>query len=242
MEKTKNLKIPLARALSKLGFCSRSQAVKLILTGKVSVNGKPAQDPGLRISPSHDLIKVDGQALKPSPKLYLMLNKPRGYVTTASDEKGRKTVYDLLPPAVGSWLSPVGRLDMASEGLLLFTNDTKWATGLTDPASHLDKTYHVQVKTIPQTETLEKMVKGILLDGSLWKVKRVSILRKGEINCWLEIVLDEGKNRQIRRILEALALPILRLVRVSIGPLTLGSLAKGRTRELTKEEVQQLWP
>jgi len=166
----------------------------------------------------------------------LVMNKPRGVVTTASDEKGRDTVYSLLGENL-PWVAPVGRLDKASEGLLLLTNDSEWAARVTAPETHLDKTYHVQIGKIADDELLETLTAGIRSkDGETLKVKRASLLRQGERNSWLEIILDEGKNRHIRRMLEALDIEVLRLIRVAIGPLALGELAKGGVRALTGEE------
>jgi 23S rRNA pseudouridine2605 synthase len=164
-----------------------------------------------------------------------MLNKPRGVVTTASDEQGRPTVYSLLSREK-QWLAPVGRLDKASEGLLLFTNDSEWAARISDPASHLDKTYHVQVATIRGESLCAQLVEGVRAGQDLLRAKKARVLRTGERNTWLGIVLDEGKNRQIRRMFEHLGIEVLRLIRVAIGPLLLGDLAKGKTRTLDATE------
>jgi len=165
-----------------------------------------------------------------------MLNKPRGYVTTASDERGRETVYALLAGAALPWLAPVGRLDKASEGLLLMTNDSVWAARVTAPESHLDKTYHVQIDRLPDAALLDALRDGVDENGERLAVKAVRELRRGEKTAWLEIVLDEGRNRQIRRLLAALGVGVLRLVRVAIGTLELGSLRKGETRPLDAAE------
>ena len=157
-------------------------------------------------------------------------------MTTASDEKGRETVYDLLGGGQ-QWIAPMGRLDKASEGLLLFTNDSEWAARVLAPETHLDKSYHVKIGTVADAALVEKLRGGMrTAEGEFLRVKRAGILRQGERNCWLEIVLDEGKNRQIRRIFENLGIEVLRLVRVAIGPLALGDLPKGAHRELTQEE------
>ena len=169
-----------------------------------------------------------------------MLNKPRGLVTTTSDEEGRATVFACLEDQNLPRIFPVGRLDKASEGLLLFTNDTAWAARITDPASRLDKTYRVQVDCLANDALLQKIEKGVSERGDWLRAKRASVLRTGGRNCWLEIVLDEGKNRHIRRLLAALGVNVLRLVRVAIGPLQLASLAKGRWRPLTREETRVL--
>ena len=229
-------RIGLARAVSKLGYCSRSQAVLLIRDGQVSLNGSVTRNPEAPVRLGRDRIQVQGQALAAAEKIYVMLNKPRGLVTTTADEKGRDTVYAALPPRMKR-IPPVGRLDMASEGLLLFTNDSEWAAKITDPRWHLDKTYHVQVAVVPEARVLEAMQRGVQTPaGEMLKAKRARILRSGRKNAWLEIVLDEGKNRHIRRMLEALGLEVLRLVRVSIGPVQLGELARAGHRALRSEE------
>jgi 23S rRNA pseudouridine2605 synthase len=187
-----------------------------------------------------DLIEVDGTQIASAKKIYWMLNKPRGLVSTADDERGRDTVYAGLPPGL-PWMSPVGRLDKASEGLLLFTNDSEWAARITSPESHVEKTYHVQIDSTA-TETLTaRLTLGIQSHtGESLRAKRVKVIRAGEKNSWLEIVLDEGKNRQIRRMLEGLGVSVLRLVRVAIGDLQLGTLEKGAARKLTPEEKKKV--
>jgi 23S rRNA pseudouridine2605 synthase len=229
----------LARALSKLGYCSRTQAAELIRGGRVRLNGVVRRDPEWPVHLGKDRIEVDGAQVASTKKRYLMLNKPRGLVTTASDEKGRDTIYSLLDPHL-PWLAPVGRLDKASEGLLLLTNDSAWAQRILDPATHLEKTYHVQIATVANDELLRALASGVRRDGELLRAKRCSFLRSGATNSWIEIVLDEGRNRQIRRMLEALDVEVLRLIRVAIGPLSLGTLPKGTTRNLTADEVKNL--
>jgi len=231
-------RIGLARALSKMGYCSRSQATVLIRAGRVTWNGRSTRDPESPVRMDRDRIEVDGLPLDKAPAVYLALNKPRGVVTTASDEKGRATVYDLLEPGL-PWVGPVGRLDKASEGLLLLTNDSEWAARITDPASHLDKKYHVQVDCVADENLLARITRGCKVGGDSaqhLRAKEARLLRHGDKNSWLEVTLDEGKNRQIRRLLEALEVRVLRLVRVSIGPIELGDLKKGSTRRLTAEE------
>jgi 23S rRNA pseudouridine2605 synthase len=229
-------KVGLARALSKLGFCSRAQASLLIRGGKVRLNGVARRNPETPVRLGKDRIEIDGQHIVAAKRIYLALNKPRGIVTTASDEKGRDTVYALLGADL-PWVAPVGRLDKASEGLLLLTNDSEWAARVTAPETHLDKTYHVQIGKIADAALLETLKKGVRTkEGETLGVKSVSLLRQGERNSWLEIILNEGKNRQIRRMLDALGIEVLRLIRVAIGPLTLGDLPKGGVRELTTAE------
>lgn len=226
--------------LSKLGYCSRSRAFELIHAGRVAVNGKIARNPETPVHMGRDRIQVDGAGLPSTEKIYLVLNKPRGVITTASDEKGRETVYHLLDSDL-PWVAPVGRLDKASEGLLLLTNDSEWAARITSPETHLDKTYHVQIASLADELLLSMLARGVKEpSGERLQAKRARILRQGEKNTWLEIILDEGRNRQIRRILAALNIEILRLIRVAIGPLLLGSLAKGNSRQLTNAEKEIL--
>jgi 23S rRNA pseudouridine2605 synthase len=232
-------KIGLARALSKLGYCSRSSAAELIRAGRVTLNGKTRLNPETPVSGARDQIAVDGKPVEPREKIYLMMNKPRGVVTTASDEKGRSTVYALLDRK--PWVAPVGRLDKASEGLLLLTNDSEWGARIALPETHLDKTYHVQVETVADEEFIRALIRGVKsVEGEVLRAKQARHLRVGEKNCWLEIVLDEGKNRQIRRMMEAMGVEVLRLVRVAIGPLQLGDLARGEHRFLTGDEKRML--
>jgi len=240
--KSPTRRIGLARALSKLGYCSRSQAAELILAGRVRLNGMLRRNPETPVRTEHDRITVDGHAIELRQKLYLMMNKPRGLVTTASDEKGRDTVYSLLAktPEPLPWVAPVGRLDKASEGFLLLTNDSEWGASIAAPETHLSKTYHVQVACVADETLIQALTNGINQGGDLLRATQARLLRSGEKNCWLEIVLDEGKNRQIRRMFAALGVEVLRLIRVAIGTLELGNLAKGTFRALTKEEKQTL--
>lgn len=204
------------------------------------MNGALRRDPETPVRLDKDRIEVDGRSVAASKKIYLMLNKPRGIVTTASDERGRDTVYKFLRDDL-PWVGPVGRLDKASEGLLLLTNDTVWAARITAPETHVDKTYHVQVGRIGDDSLLRKLTSGVRTkEGDLLRVKRASLLRQGERNSWLEITLDEGKNRQIRRMMETLDIEVLRLIRVAVGPLALGDLPKSGVRALTPEEKLSL--
>jgi 23S rRNA pseudouridine2605 synthase len=232
----------LARALSKLGYCSRSQAFGLIRAGRVRLNGRLVLDPEKPVLLGKDRIEVDGNKLGQADKLYLMLNKPRGVVATARDEKGRNTVYSLLPDyREKDWVAPVGRLDMASEGLLLLTNDSTWGARIASPDAHIEKTYHVQIGAVAGQELVDRLQKGVrTTEGDFLATKRASILRLGKKNSWLEIVLDEGKNRHIRRMLLELGIEVLRLVRVAIGEVRLGDLPKGKARPLTNEEKDAL--
>ena len=223
--------------MSKLGACSRTQAESYIRDGRVTVNGRIARDPEKPTDASRDRLALDGQEIAASERIYLMVNKPRGYVTSASDEQGRQTVYDLLDDAGLPWIAPVGRLDKASEGLLLMTNDSAWAASITSPATKVDKIYHVQIDRLPNSALIAALARNIEDRDELLSAKSVRELRRGDTNAWLEIVLDEGRNRQIRRLLEAHGIGVLRLVRIAIGPLALGTLEKGRYRPLNALEV-----
>lgn len=228
----------LARALSKLGYCSRSSGCKLITEGRVRLNGSIVRDPETPVRVGKDRLEVDGERIASARKIYIMLNKPRGVITTAEDEQGRVTVYSLVPQ--GQWLAPVGRLDKASEGLLLLTNDSAWAAGITSPELHLDKTYHVQISALADDHLFAQLTAGVRESGDALKVKQARLLRCGQKNCWIEIVLDEGKNRHIRRMFAALGIEVLRLIRVAIGDLRLGELSKGEVRDLTQQEIKKL--
>jgi 23S rRNA pseudouridine2605 synthase len=229
----------LARTLSKLGTCSRTQATHYAREGRVTVNGRVVRDPETPVDAERDRIALDDREIRAAERVYLMLNKPRGYVTTASDERGRDTVYTLLAAGL-PWLAPVGRLDKASEGLLLLTNDSAWAARITAPESHVEKTYHVQIDRLPDAALLASLKRGVEEDGERLSARNASELRRGEKNAWLEIALDEGRNRQIRRLLAAHGVGVLRLVRVAIGPVALGTLAKGAFRTLDAAEVAAL--
>lgn len=230
----------IARVLSKLGLCSRTQAAAWVREGRVAVNGRVVRDPEHPVRQDRDRLAVDGRELAAAERLYLVLNKPRGLVTTASDERGRATVYSCLEGAGLPWLAPVGRLDQASEGLLLMSNDPAWAAGITDPDTGPLKTYHVQVDTLPDAALLSRLETGIVDAGEALSARSATLLRSGIRNAWLEIVLDEGRNRQIRRLLAAHGVGVLRLVRVAIGPVALGELGKGQWRRLDAAEVEAL--
>lgn len=230
----------LARVLSKRGLCSRSEAERRVRDGRVRVAGAIVRDPEFPVALDACDIVLDGDAARATTHHYLLLNKPRGLVTTARDEHGRDTVYRCFDGADLGWIAPVGRLDKASEGLLLFSSDPAWAARVTDPAQGPQKTYHVQVDGVPDDALLEALVRGVEDAGEQLQAASARVLRQGERNAWLEIVLYEGRNRQIRRLLAAYGLGVLRLVRVAIGDLVLGDLAKGAWRPLSAAEVSAL--
>jgi 23S rRNA pseudouridine2605 synthase len=206
----------------------------------VRVDGRIVRDPEYPLHDGMRRVSVEGLDGSPPARRYLMLNKPRGLVTTARDEQGRDTVYRCLEGGGLPWLAPVGRLDKASEGLLLFSNDPQWAAAILDPATGPDKTYHVQIDRLPDAALLEALRTGTVDAGERLQARSVCLLRGGARNAWLEVVLDEGRNRQIRRLLAAFDVGVLRLVRVAIGGLQLGALAKGAWRELDAEESGSL--
>lgn len=230
----------LARVLSKAGLCSRTEAARWIADGRVTVDGRTINNPEFPIIDGRHLVHVDGRALDAPRRLHIVLNKPRGLVTTAQDERGRDTVYRCFDGAGLPWLAPVGRLDKASEGLLLFSNDPQWAALLTDPATGPDKTYHVQIDAIPDAAQLAALCTGVDDAGEFLRAREARLLRSGDKTAWLEVVLKEGRNRHIRRLLSAFDINVLRLVRVGIGRLPLGTLAKGAWRELEPHELHLL--
>jgi 23S rRNA pseudouridine2605 synthase len=233
-------KVSLARALSKLGIVSRRQAGVLIESGHVSVNGRYLRNPEVRVDPEKEIIRLDDQVVEAAPPLYLMMHKPKGVVTTRSDEKGRKTIYDLF--TAESWVFPVGRLDRESSGLLLLTNDTQWGNRMVAPESKVPKIYHVKLNRRIEERDLKKLEEGIRLEEGKTLPAKVLLLRETEKGCWIEFTLQEGKNRQIRRMSEALGYRVGNLVRVQIGNLKLGDLPSGGIRPLTRIEVEAIFP
>ena len=229
-----------ARVLSKLGAGSRTQAARWVRDGRVTVNGRMVQDPEYPVVQGQDLVTLNGKTVSAANRVVLMLNKPRGLVSTARDEQGRDTVYRCLEGASLPWLAPVGRLDKASEGLLLFSNDSEWAARITDPKTGPEKTYHVQIDRVPSLTLLAALQRGVVVEGERLGVRSAQVLRNGTRNAWLELALDEGRNRHIRRLLGAFDVGVVRLVRVAIGPLSLGELPKGQWRMLTDTQIHGL--
>lgn len=231
-----------ARTLSRMGFCSRSEAERLVRAGRVALNGAIVLDPETPVVDGTDELLVDGREVRASERVYIAIHKPRGLVVSASDERGRDTVYALLQDTDLPWLAPVGRLDQASEGLLLMCNDPAWSARITDPGAHVEKTYRVQVRGLPDDDAMQRLRAGIRDRGELLTLQSVRQVGGGDKNAWLEIVLAEGRNRQIRRMLDACGHDVLRLLRVAIGTLSLGELPKGAWRRLTQAEVSALAP
>lgn len=230
----------LARVLSKRGLCSRSEAERWVRAGRVTVRGRVVTDPESPTALDEPRIVVDDGQAQAAERVYLALNKPRGLVTTARDERGRDTVYRCLDGLDLPWVAPAGRLDQASEGLLVLSNDPAFNAALTEPRTPLHKTYRVQVEGQPEEELLARLRGGVVDGDERLGAVSIALLRQSERTAWLEIVLDEGRNRHIRRLLAVGRLPVLRLMRVAIGPLLLGGLAKGAVRALDAREVQAL--
>jgi 23S rRNA pseudouridine2605 synthase len=231
--------VQLHRALSKLGWGSRGQAWAWIRAGEVRVDGRVVTDPLTWVDLDRQHITRAGEEPPPAARVVLALHKPRGVVTTRSDERGRRTVYDLLPPGMG-WVFPAGRLDADSEGLLILTSDAQLAVRLTDPAHHVPKTYHVTVNGEPTEDELRRLRDGIELDDGPTRPAAVRVLERGGRRAVVEMVLTEGRNRQIRRMWAALGRRVKRLVRVAVGGLELGDLPPGACRELGEAEVGRI--
>ena len=235
-------KVSLERALSKLGLASRAEARALILAGRVRVNGQPTDNPAARVTPERIAIEIDGEpAAKPSATITVALHKPRGYVTTRSDPEGRKTVYDLLAD-LPHRVVPVGRLDLATSGLLLFTSDTQFANWLTDPANAIPRVYLVSVDGRADEQTIATLERGITVDGQRLSAHSAAIRKASGKETHLTLTLIEGKNREVRRLLEAVGHPVRSLKRVQFGDLSLGTLAPGHWRELPAAELRAAFP
>jgi 23S rRNA pseudouridine2605 synthase len=234
--------LSLARALSKFGVCSRAEAVRWIEKGRVQVDGRVVRFPARRIDPRQHEVRVDGRRVgDDTERIVLVLHKPAGYITSRGDPGGRPTVYDLLDDAA-PWVFPVGRLDRDSSGLLILTNDHRLGQRLTDPEAHVPKRYHARVRGIPAPEALGALREGVPLgDGTVSRPAGVRALGTAQSgSSWLEIVLTEGKNRQVRRMCASVGHDVEELVRVAVGDLELGDLAPGQWRALSGSEVGRL--
>ena len=229
----------LERVLSKAGVGSRVDARKFVAAGRVQVNGRVVGDPNQWIDMERDRVRLDGRPLKARERVYLLLYKPSGYLTTYRDPQGRPTVYDLIAD-VDTFLSPVGRLDLDTSGLLLMTNDNQLAERVTNPDSHVAKTYLVKASKRLTDDELQRLREGIELSDGPTRPAHVRRVRDSEKYTHFEITLTEGRNRQVRRMVEALGATVLKLVRVRIGPLRIGTLPIGKWRLLTDAEAQAL--
>ena len=230
----------LDRVLSRMGLASRTAAREAILAGRLKVNGRVVRDPDCWVQPARDVVQFDGNRLKPARKTYLLFYKPKGVITSHGDPAGRRTVYDYLDDT-GRWLAPVGRLDKDSSGLLLITNDTQFADVITNPQSQIPKTYLVKTSGLLSDEIIGKLSAGVEMKRGDWahpsSVRRVE--DRGKYT-WLEVVLTEGKNREVRRMIEAVGFKVLKLVRTRLGPLSLAGLEVGKWRPLTTAELRDM--
>jgi pseudouridine synthase len=229
----------LERVLSKAGVGSRTEARKWISDGRVRVNGRPVTDPDQWIDLQRDRVSFDGKPLRKTEKTYLLLYKPKGYLTTYRDPQGRRTIYDLLPDR-DRYLFPVGRLDLETSGLLILTNDTAFAERLTNPDYKVPKTYLVKASKHLSDEQLDQLRHGVILRDGPTRPARVQRIRESGGKTVFEITISEGRNRQVRRMVEVLDAKVLKLVRVAIGPIRIGDLQVGKARALTAPEVRAL--
>jgi 23S rRNA pseudouridine2605 synthase len=228
----------LQKILARAGFASRRGAERLMLEGRVTVNGEPAREPGTKADLSTDDVRVDGVRVKaPKAPVYLVLNKPRGFVATRQDPEGRPTVMDLVPPVAG--LFPIGRLDVTTEGLMLLTNDGAFAERVAHPRYEVPRVYHAKVHRVPDPPTLERLRRGLRVEGDFMSVDRVRVI-EADNNAWVEVALHEGRQHEVKRLLEAVGHPVSKLRRVSFGPVTLKGLEPGQFRSLTPAEVAGL--
>lgn len=229
----------LDRVLSRAGLGSRTEARRWIAEGRVAVNGKKTQTPDAWVDLSRDRVTFDGHPLRSARKIYLLLYKPKGYLTTYKDPEGRAVIYDLLKD-INEWIFPVGRLDRETTGLLLMTNDTAFGDFVTSPESHIPKTYLVKASTILSDDQLDRLRSGIELSDGPTRPALVTRVRDSARYTFFEITITEGRNRQVRRMVEALGAKVLKLVRTRIGPIAIGELEIGKYREMSREEVRSL--
>lgn len=234
-------RVPLARALSKLGAASRSEARELIRQGRVTVDGRPVTDPLRPVVPERARLEIDGRPVRRAEWLTILLHKPRGVVTTRSDPEGRPTVYDCLE-GLEARVVPVGRLDAATTGLLLFTTDTRFADWVTDPASAVPRIYLVTVRGELADETARRLEAGVEESGERLAARSVAVRRRSRRETHLVIELTEGKNREVRRLLAAAGHEVTRLKRVAFGGLELGDLPPGRWRAVPADELRAAFP
>jgi pseudouridine synthase len=228
------------KVLARVGIASRRKAEEMVMEGRVTVNGEVVRELGFRVDPSKDHIKVDGKRIPDvEPKVTLLLNKPRGYLSSVEDPKGRPTVRDLIKGV--KWrLYPVGRLDFDAEGLLLLSNDGDLAYRLSHPRFEVPRTYQVKVRGVPEEKTLSRLQKGVSLEDGKARVRSYRLLLSREKNSWVEVVVTEGRNHLVKRMFSAIGHPVLKLKRVAFGPIQLGNLPLGEFRYLTPNEMERL--
>ena len=228
------------KILANAGIASRREAERMVIEGRVTVNGKVVDQLGFKTDPSKDHIKVDGKRLgRFEPKIALLLNKPRGYVSTVKDPEGRPTVMDLLKNF--KWrVYPVGRLDFDAEGLLLLTNDGDLTYHFSHPKFSIPRTYQVKIRGVPEEERLARLKKGVRLEDGNAKAVSVKVFRQREKNSWIQVVVTEGRNHLVKRMFSAIGYPVVKLKRVGFGPIQLGDLRIGQYRFLTAEEMMKL--
>jgi 23S rRNA pseudouridine2605 synthase len=231
----------LHKYLADAGIASRRASEQIILAGRVSVNGQVIRELGTQVDPAHDRVTIEGKKVEPRRKLYIALNKPRGYVSTRSDPEGRRTLQSLLPKEWG-FLYSVGRLDMDSDGLILLTNDGDFCQRITHPRYGVLKKYRVTVEGQLEPDLLHQLTKGLWHEGELLRVEKARLLERFRPHSLVELELAEGKNREVRRLFEALRLRISRLQRIQVGKIRLGELPQGKWRTLTKSEIKSLLP
>jgi 23S rRNA pseudouridine2605 synthase len=232
--------IRLQKVIADSGLASRRKAETLITEGRVTVNGRVIQELGTRVDPARDHVKVDGRHLKPAPpETFVMLHKPEGYMSAMSDPEGRPTVADLLG-GIGPRVFPVGRLDYDSEGLMLLTNHGQLAQALLHPRYHVAKTYRIKVKGVLSNEEIASLERGVMLDDGPTGQAIIKKGGKAEKNSWVEMTIFEGRKHQVKRMLETVGHPVLKLIRVRFGPLALGTLPVGEYRFLTDREANAL--
>ncbi len=235
------MKKTLDRILSRAGLGSRTDARKWIGAGRVTVNGKVVQTPDHWVDADHDRVCLDGKPIVAAKKIYLLLYKPKGYITSYKDPEGRPTVYDLIGD-VGQWIAPVGRLDQDTSGLLLMTNDNDLADHITDPEHKVPKTYLVKTSSVLTDEAIAHLRQGVELSDGPTRPAQVRRVRDSATSTFLEMTITEGRNRQVRRMIEAVGSRVRKLVRTALGSLTIGDLPIGLYRELTAAEVARLRP
>lgn len=231
--------VRLQKYIASAGVTSRRKAEELILEGRVSVNGEVCRVLGTKIDPEKDEVMVDGQRVKPKKRLYVALHKPPGYICTRRDPQKRKTIFDLLPPEWGN-LYPVGRLDRASEGLIFLTNDGEFCLRLTHPRYGITKTYIAHIEGRIERDILERLCKGVYHSGEKLRATRARLMSANNTSSVVELELKEGKNREVRRLFQAVGFKVVKLIRTKIGSIKLGELPQGKWRVLTETEIKSL--